>query len=250
MDEGLIPDFHGVVKGKVKPQQPMPVSAVKATAKEATDKLKAFLIDCNINIPALHKILVGEVKDDETATNKAKRDYGGDESFVVDRARCKAVVTTPQEVLTIQQMVEDPHNPILKRHGFILANATNFFEDPKEPTGHRALRYVLAVPVTGGHQLTEFQVTAQQLEDVYEITHKHKRAMEDIYTEAVDRELNVAERMDVSYHKAQLDLINGTAAMPYHCLVKPHLARKYDMTPVRQKKLEDRINWYEKELYY
>ena len=250
MAQGITPDFYGVVKeGVVKPRQVLPIEAVKATAAEATDKLKAFLIDCNINIPALHKILVGEVKDDGVAERKAKRDYGGDESFVVDRARCKAVVTTPQEVLTIQQIVEDPDNPILKKHGFILVNATNFFEDPKEPTGHRALRYVLGVPVQGGYHLTEFQVTAQQLEEVYDITHKHKRDLETVYDNA-GPELNKAERIEVSYHKAQLDLINGTAAMPYHCLIRPNLARKYDMTPVRQKKLEERIRWYEMEHNY
>jgi hypothetical protein len=271
MDQNIdLSAFFGELNGKTRTRQMLTREQINATAEEANTKLRNFLIDCKTKIPDLADAFVGPIKDDKVLENKAIRDYGGDASFVCDKVRGKGVVTNAQQVLSMQQILDDPHNEILKKHGMFVVHKTDFFSDPKEPTGYRALNYRLAVPVVGGYQIVELQVVAEQIEAVYDLTHPHKRAIEKIYDGAIEeipeydnngqrlttengtplftylpRELNKVERLDVSYHTAKLALINGQAAKEYHCLIRPDLAGKYEMTPVRQRKLEQRVEAYE-----
>ena len=272
-----IPDlvgFFGEVNGEVKPRQTLTPAQIKDTASEANTKLSTFLTDCRSKIPGLSDAFVGPLKNHEVAKLKAERDYRGDLSFVCDNVRGKAIVNSAQQVLSLKQVLDDPKNGLLHKHGMFVVHGTDFFADPKEPTGYRALNYRIAVPVEGGHHLVELQVVAEQIEAVYTLTHPHKRAIEMIYDGAVEkipqydskfnlltsessdplftyeqRQLNKAERTEVAYHTAKLALINGNAAKEYHCLVRPDLSGKYEMNPIRKRKLEERVLAYEHPIY-
>lgn len=266
--------FFGEINGEHKPRQVLSREQIRATAEEADRKLASFIADCKRKIPDLVDAFVGPIKDPEVEENKANRDYGGDASFVCDTVRGKGIVNSAMQVLSMKQILDDPDNETLQKHGIFVVTSTDFFADPKEPTGYRALNYRLAVPVEGGYQIVELQVVAEQIEAVYDLTHQHKRALERVYDGAVmkvprydelgklaigdngdaqydivARELNKAERSEVRYHTAKLALINGLAAKDYHCLVRPDLAGKYEMNPIRQRKLEDRIDLYEQPIY-
>lgn len=246
-----VSELFAQYNGQAKPRQVLSAHEIQTFAPEANDKLRAFIIDCRKTIPELVDGDSGPLKSPEVANKKAQRDYGGDVGFVCDWVRGKIVVDSPEQVMRLKQILESPDNSLMQKHGIQMVIGTDYFKDPKEPTGYRCLNYRLAVPVANEKpMIVELQVVAEQIENVYDQTHPYKRAIEDIFTAAGDRKLTKSEREEVSYNQAKLELMNGQAAMPYHYLVDPKHAEKYEMTEVRQRGLKKRIDAHESEPHF
>lgn len=156
------------------PCQLMPYERILETRHEADEILLAFLRNCKREL-RLHDAFTGPLKDLTAAEKKAKRDYNGRNELVTDYVRGKVVVRTPQEVQAIKETFGNRNSELMQQSGIYLVNVTDFFEDPKDLTGYRALNYKLAVPVSGGdYHVVELQVVAEQIEQIYDKTHPYK----------------------------------------------------------------------------
>ncbi len=179
--------------------QQIPYERILATRDAAHEKLHEFIIDCKKNFGLTH-VHVGDDKDEQTAINKANRDYDGDRTRVLDYVRSMGVVDNPNSVIEMLDALSDPNSDVMLKHGVIVASSNNLFEDPKDHTGYRCLNYKLAFPVGSNKELeqerhiVEFQVVARQLEGLYKTTHPFKRTAEDLHTHRTELENAFEER--------------------------------------------------------
>ncbi len=194
------------VKGSIR--QPLPYDKVIETRPQARAKLKEFLIECSKNIKGIH-FEIGPDKDLETANNKAIRDYDGDKRAVTDYVRAKICVNSPDQVRaltgeTFQHVMDDNDVHVVKMN--------DYFSDPKDRTGYRCLNYKLAIPVGQDEQnnnqyhYVELQVVAEQIEAIYDETHKYKRRAEEAENEiaAIMREHGIYELKNKEISGAEL----------------------------------------------
>lgn len=150
------------------------------TREQAFFGLEKLLSECVYLFPDVAYIM-GNFKDLKVAKNKAIRDYDGDESRITDHVRAKLRVELPE---TISALTSKDFKKLLNKHGIHVAEMNDYFSDPKDETGYRALNYKLAIPVGFDEQgkpeyhVVELQVVAEQIEAVYDQTHKYKRRAE------------------------------------------------------------------------
>lgn len=226
--------------------QTLPYERVIATREQANHIFLLFLRDCKIQL-RLHDAFVGPLKDLETAEKKAEREYQGRKELVTDYVRGKVVVRTPDEVLALKETMSRSNSELMSRHGIKFVHMTDFFEDPKDFTGYRALNLKLAVPVgDDDYQVVELQVVADQIEAIYDVTHPHKAAAESIHDRAhlEKRDLTKEERREAAYNFAACRLYNGRASRDagYDILLKPNLRSRHELTRNRELKLIDMVN--------
>jgi hypothetical protein len=228
------------------PCQELTLEQVLATRNDANQRLEAFLHDCKRYL-RLHDAFVGPLKKDEDAQKKGEGEKKGRHDRVTDYVRGKIVVRTPQEVLSVLETLSNGHIDFMQAHGIMPVELTNFFEDPKDFTGYRALKYKLAVPVLEGrYHLVELQVVAEQIEQVYDETHPYKVRGETIHDRSAreNRELTKAERREAAYSFAACRLINGRVARDagYDVLLKPELRGKHSLPRHRELKLQGMVD--------
>lgn len=236
--------FHDQVSGN--PCQRMTYERIVETREEANQAFLNFLRDCKRQL-RLHDAFVGPLKDLTAAENKANREYNGRRDLVTDYVRGKVVVRSPEEVAAIKETFRNARSDLMDKHGIYLVHLTDFFEDPKDFTGYRALNYKLAVPVKGGdYQVVELQVVAEQIEEIYDLTHPYKAAAEAIHdrAEAEGRELTKDERREAAYNFAACRLHNGSVARDagYDVLLKPELRGRHELTRNREIKLSGMVD--------
>lgn len=228
------------------PCQGMTYERIVETREEANDAFRNFLRDCKRHL-RLHDAFVGPLKDLTAAENKAKREYNGRKDLVTDYVRGKVVVRTPEEVLAIKETFKNARSELMQEHGIYLVHLTDFFEDPKDFTGYRALNYKLAVPVgEDDFQVVELQVVAEQIEQIYDTTHPYKAAAEAIHdkADAEGRDLTKPERREAAYNFAACRLHNGRVARDagYDVLLKPELRGRHELTRNREIKLSGMVD--------
>lgn len=224
----------------------MDYQRIVETREEANEAFRAFLLDSKIQL-GLHQAFVGPLKDLAAADNKAKREYNGRPELVTDYVRGKVVVCTPEEVIAIKETFSNQKSDLMYKHGIHIVQCTDFFEDPKDFTGYRALNYKLAVPVGDNeYHVVELQVVAAQIEAVYDLTHPYKAAAEAIHDLAATegRELTKAEKREAAYNYAACRLYNGVEAREagYDRLLLPELHGKHALTRNRQIKLAGMVD--------
>lgn len=208
-----------------------------ATREEAFDKYAAYLDDFSKLIGI--DFHLGPLKDPEVARKKALRDYRGDETMVTDHVRAKGSVQTPHKVIDMLELFSNGGANLLEEHGIFLVQLTNNFYEPKEFTDYSALNLKLAVPVSKkassgetveyrhsnapakppyeyrdirDYHIVELQITAEQIDAVYNITHPYKRRAEDIYSAAAKRRLTRDEQREASAMYAVCRLVNRLAS--------------------------------------
>ncbi len=249
--------------------QSIAMDRILETQEEARDNLQAMLVD--LMIAANHNnydnencdFFIGPNKRLDVAQNKANRDYDGDPTRVTDYVRAKVVVTSPEQVETIQEILSESYerssvssdagytkrSEIAQEHDVHVARAINFFENPKDSTGYRCINYKLAVPVgdkksgmNQEYQVVELQVVAKQLEDVYDVTHPHKRAAEEILDKQED--LTHEDRQRVAYNFGACRYYNGLAARDagYDKLLLPEVRSSHNLTKNRELRLKDMVD--------
>ena len=163
------------------PCQLMPYERILETRSEANEVLLGFLRNCKREL-RLHDAFTGPLKDLTAAEKKAKRDYNGRSELVTDYVRGKVVVRTPEEIKALKQTLGNRTSDLMHNSGIYLVHMTDFFEDPKDLTGYRALNCKLAVPVSGGdYHVVELQVVAEQIEKIYDVTHPYKARAEALH---------------------------------------------------------------------
>lgn len=228
------------------PCQLMPYERILETRHEANETLLAFLRNCKREL-RLHDAFTGPLKDLTAAERKAKRDYNGRNELVTDYVRGKVVVRTPEEVQALKATLGNRNSELMQKSGIYLVQLTDFFEDPKDLTGYRALNCKLAVPVTGGdYHVVELQVVAEQIEQIYDLTHPYKARAEALHDLAAEeeRELTKAERREAAYSFTACRLFNGRVARDagYDVLLKPEVRSKHELTRHREIKLQGMVD--------
>lgn len=240
MDQQRIKDLFRTVHGKV--CQMLSPERMFETREEVREKLGAFLIDCKKYLH-MHEVILGPPKKDEKIEGKSKREYGGDIRCITDIERGKGIVITPEEVVAFEEALGDEDSYLMRKYGIIVVDSYNCFDDPKDLTGYRALYKKLAFPVgdkEGDEQeyhVVEFQLVAEQLEEIYDVTHPFKdRAEELLGKENPTKE----ERREAAYNFAACRYYNGITARDngYDKLLKPQLRGKHAITKPREERLE------------
>ena len=227
--------------------QTMSYERILETRGEVNIAFSKFLSDAKRQL-GLHDAFAGPLKDLEADEKKADREYGGNKELVTDYVRGKGIVRTPEEIIKIKEALLDKYSELMEKHGVLLVQMTDFFEDPKDFTGYSALNIKLAVPVgkEGEYQVVEWQVVADQIEAVYDITHPYKAAAEAIHDRAAEegRELTKEERREAAYNFAACRLYNGQARRDagYDILLKPELVGKHALTRNREIKLKGMVD--------
>jgi len=187
---------------------------------------------------------MGPNKVQKTARDKAQRKYGGDERYITDVVRGKIEVENAEQLGQVLDIFDDPECEILKKAGIVVVDKDDNFSVPKQYTWYRGLKYNLAVPTEDGKpQIIELQVVSPAMEGVYDVTHGHKRAAEEIYNTAAreERPLSDDEIEKVTQHYAVCQYYNSKTAYEegYDRFLKD--PEKYAFTDIRRAKLEDKM---------
>lgn len=142
--------------------------------------IKAAIDDCELTKGGF----VGPNKKLGKAEEKARNYYHGDLSRIADWNRGKLVIASPDEYRKLKNFFSSKNADYLKnKFGLTVEISTDFFEDPKDSTNYRAINYKISLP-TGPKKepvIVELQVVAEQIEAIYEHTHKFKGEAEAIY---------------------------------------------------------------------
>lgn len=228
------------------PCQLMPYERILETRPEANEVLLGFLRNCKREL-RLHDAFTGPLKDLTAAEKKAKRDYNGRSELVTDYVRGKVVVRTPEEIKALKQTLGNRNSDLMHNSGIYLVHMTDFFEDPKDLTGYRALNCKLAVPVSGGdYHVVELQVVAEQIEKIYDQTHPYKARAEALHDQAASegRELTKGEKREAAYSFTACRLFNGRVARDagYDELLKPEVRSKHELSRHREIKLQGMVD--------
>ncbi len=223
----------------------MSVDRIVETQDVATEKLKAIQIEINKISGSRHK--TGDPKLMESAERKAKTDYNGDLQRVTDFARGKQVVTGPDQIKAIEELLDDSRSEFSREHDICLVSKQDYFSNPKENTGYRCINYKLAIPVGEDEngdterQVVELQIVASQIERINGLTHPFKRRAEDIVARATDseEEMSPEEALEVHLCFATCRFYNGLISRnnDYDALLEAGKGRKFALTPARQEHL-------------
>lgn len=222
--------------------QPMSYNEIMGTRNEARDKLIQFVADLHYEA-GLSDHVIGRSKEDDSIQRKAKLDYNGDLTRIMDYERAKGVVTTPEEVRAVQALLSDQdgrRTSFMRDHGAYIVKENDFFEEPKDTTGYRCINYKIGLPIgdEGKIHVVELQIVADQIEQTYKESREHKRLAEEILN--TDEDLTREQRRAVAAHFAVCRLTNGLAARDngYDSLLRPESRSKHALTRNREDKLE------------
>lgn len=142
--------------------------------------IKAAIDDCELTAGGF----VGPNKKLGKAEEKARNDYHGDLSRIADWNRGKLVISSAEEYRKVKEFFSSKNADYLKnKFGLTVEKSTDFFEDPKDSTNYRAINYKISLPSGPKKEpvIVELQVVAEQIEAIYEHTHKFKGEAEAIY---------------------------------------------------------------------
>lgn len=191
-------------------RQVMDIEELYNTSTETQTKLSFFIAHI-MEISDAEDGYVGPNKDKENALRKANQRFEGDTRFLTDIVRGKIIVDNVDQLESIMKIFKDLDSPPLRDSGIHVALEKNNFETPKAYTGYRGLSYKLAVPTGDDNKphIVELQIVLTAMEygndttyimdpdtenaaysddearmSIYDGTHFHKRAAEDIYRDA------------------------------------------------------------------
>lgn len=223
------------------PKQHMCLEEQYCCAEVTRDKMEALLKDITRHTSLTEgNAFMGPNKDRQTAEDKVIRRFDGDDTFITDVVRGKIVIDDAQQLAEIQEILASCGSDLMREHDIEVAHINDNFATPKQYTWYRGLGYKLSVPTDNGQaQIIELQVVSSAMESIYDVTHLHKRAAEDIYNKAAKegRELTEEELEHASQHYAVCQWYNSKVA---HDEGFDHFLKdkeKYGFTDEREKKL-------------
>lgn len=203
-------------------RQVMELEELYNTCDETRLKLGRFLLDV-LYASGASDAYVGPNKDKDSAIRKIDQRYDGDSRCLTDVVRGKVIIDDSEQLGAVIDMFKNADSGPLKEGGIKVALEKNNFEEPKPYTGYRGLSYKLSIPTGNDDKphVVELQIVSTAMESVYDMTHEHKRAAEDIYRDAArdykaglreesaltDEELELA-----TYHYAVCEYYNSKIA--------------------------------------
>lgn len=166
-------------------RQVMELDELYETSVETRNKVGAFLLHV-LDKANVSDAFMGPNKKKDSAIRKINQRYDGDAHCLTDVVRGKIIIDTSEQLAAVMSIFKDPNSEPLKEAGLKVELEKNNFERPKPYTGYRGLSYKISVPTgdDGKPHVVELQVVSTVMESVYDMTHEHKRAAEDIYRDA------------------------------------------------------------------
>ncbi|PCJ99426.1 MAG: hypothetical protein COA45_05145 [Zetaproteobacteria bacterium] len=186
--------------------QVMELDELYATSAETRFKVGAFLLHI-LDEANVSDAFMGPNKNKEDAERKIDQRFDGDSRCITDIVRGKIVIDTSDQLAAIMSIFRNPDTGPLKEAGIKVELEKNNFENPKPYTGYRGLSYKISVPTgdDGKPHVVELQIVSTAMEAVYDMTHEHKRAAEDIYRNAA-RDYKAGTRKDPALTDEELDM--------------------------------------------
>ena len=244
------PDFLGVEedfkKASQKPKQKISPERLEATRDEVRQKMVDFLIDLK-STSGLTNTKIGSSKEPLRITQKANEDYGGHKEYVGDWERCMGIGDTPLQILKGKSELQNPNSDVMRRHNAVLVSLNDQFADPKYKTGYRAINAKVGFPVGNPSDeeihFVEIQITASQIEEVYDKTHEYLDIIRAVSDQAKDREMTKDEKRIQAYAFAGCRYENGIASREngYDELLDPRYRSKYEVSKTTQNNMENQI---------
>ncbi len=169
------------------------------------------------------KFFLGPVKERSVAEEKIATDLGGKSTLISDIVRAKIVVNSPEAIAILRTMLnptaKNTHDILNKRKAYS-AQMADYFADPKFETGYRALNAKIAIPIgkeseneeESEFHLVELQVVHQDIESIYDRTHRHMREAQNIAAKYRHEQIPNNEAYRMAAHYAVCRFENGCAA--------------------------------------
>lgn len=186
--------------------QVMGLDELYETSAETRNKVGAFLLNI-LDEANVSDAFMGPNKNKEDAEKKINQRFDGDSRCITDIVRGKIIIDTSDQLASIMSIFRNPDTGPLKKAGIEVDLEKNNFQNPKAYTGYRGLSYKIAVPTgdDGKPHVVELQIVSTAMESVYDMTHEHKRAAEDIYRNAA-RDYKAGTREDPALTDEELEL--------------------------------------------
>lgn len=169
------------------PLQVMDLDELYDTCEETRLKAGKLLLHI-LDVSKANDAFMGPNKNKDVAIRKINQNFDGNSRCITDIVRGKIIVDTSEQLGTVMAVFRDVDSGPLKEANIKVELEKNNFEKPKPYTGYRGLSYKLSVP-TGNEDkphIIELQIVSTAMESVYDMTHEHKRAAEDIYRNATE----------------------------------------------------------------
>ncbi|PCJ02368.1 MAG: hypothetical protein COB14_02390 [Alphaproteobacteria bacterium] len=161
---------------------------------------------------------MGANKDKASAIRKINQRFDGNPHCITDIVRGKIIVDTSEQLDAVMAVFRDTDSGPLKKANIKVELEKNNFEEPKPYTGYRGLSYKLSVPTGNADKphVIELQIVSTAMEAKSGMTHKHKRAAEDIYRNATE-DYDAGTRKDPALTDEELALAqHHYAVCDYH----------------------------------
>ncbi len=202
--------------------QAMELDELYDTCEETRLKLGRFLLHVLEKSEATDAFM-GPNKNKDSAIRKINQRYDGDSRCLTDVVRGKVIVDSSEQLGAVMDLFKNADSGPLQEAGIKVELEKNNFEEPKPYTGYRGLSYKLSVPTgdEGKPHVVELQIVSTAMESVYDMTHEHKRAAEDIYRDAArdfkaglreESALTDEELEQATYHYAVCEYYNSKIA--------------------------------------